>query len=307
MSRGFGELDFIQGVLPDWTAVIFAALTQLGDAWFLGALLVGLYWGWPEGRDEVLLVIGMVIAGTGLYRSLKHFFELPRPGIPLLDPAAVPSLVRPLYEGIVVPSSFGFPSGHATGVAVVYLGLAAVLDVGSRRGRYAAASAIIAVVSFTRVVLGVHYLVDVIAGAALGSVVVVLGIRGARHLSRDRVTVVLAAGILTTFLYLFESAAHLQAVLTVGGALGLFGGWQLVVLTRPESAPAHAAISAPLRRGLAAASGLFLLALLAASPLRGEWSFALGAVAGVVAAGIVLLPSSPYFSPIDAAFARLRT
>ena len=65
-----------------------------------------------------------------------------------------------------------FPSGHATGSAAFYLALAVVLLPWVPRARrwwlFAGAFVIPVVVAATRVILGVHYLSDVVAGLLLG-------------------------------------------------------------------------------------------------------------------------------------------
>jgi undecaprenyl-diphosphatase len=79
---------------------------------------------------------------------------------------------RPNVARLVAASGFSFPSGHAAASAAVYA--AAALVVGRGRGRRAnavlagVAAGIAAAVAASRVLLGAHWLTDVIAGAALG-------------------------------------------------------------------------------------------------------------------------------------------
>ena len=80
---------------------------------------------------------------------------------------------RPDIARLVVFSGPAFPSGHSSSAAATYAALALVLGRG-RRGRTKAAlgsvAAMVAVaVATSRVLLGVHWLTDVIAGLALGS------------------------------------------------------------------------------------------------------------------------------------------
>ena len=304
MSRGIGGIDLIQELLPDWMALGVGLLTQLGDAWFLVLLLAVLYWSMPSSQDDVLLVMVMYVAGLGLYRSLKFVFELPRPEEPLLDPELVPWLIRPLYEATAFASSYGFPSGHATASTIVYGGLAAVLTVATKRRRYLSAAVLVAVVGLSRVALGVHFVVDIVVGTALGGLVVVLTVRGLRSVT-DRVSVVLAAAIGTTGFYLFESGADLEAVLAAGIALGLFGGWQLVVLARAvvtRRRPSRALAPLVFRGRLAAVSFLPLLAALELFPVLGEEPFPLGGLAGLGAAGAVVVPIARYSPRVSAAY-----
>ncbi|MDP9101538.1 MAG: phosphatase PAP2 family protein [Actinomycetota bacterium] len=70
------------------------------------------------------------------------------------------------------PASYSFPSGHAVAAALGYVAMAVVLVPAApdalRRLMVAAAVVVPLVVAATRVLLGVHYLTDVLAGLALG-------------------------------------------------------------------------------------------------------------------------------------------
>ena len=224
MTRGTGTVEFVQGLLPDWSAVGFALLTQLGDPWFLVALLAVLYWRVPAERRDFVLVGGMYLVAVGLYRSIKQFTALPRPDRPLLDPASVPEVLRPLYEATAFAGGYGFPSGHATGSATVYLGLAAVLAVGSRRQRFGAAAALVAAIGFSRIALGLHYLVDVLAGFALGGAIVAVALVVREH--RSGPGPVLAAAVVSTATYLAIGGVTSKSLLAVAAALGLAAGWR---------------------------------------------------------------------------------
>jgi membrane-associated phospholipid phosphatase len=84
-----------------------------------------------------------------------------------------------LSHAITHAHGYGFPSGHSSGAASVYLPIAVLLlasqHPGIRRGAVAVAVAICLLVGTSRVLLGVHFPSDVIAGLALGGALTCVG------------------------------------------------------------------------------------------------------------------------------------
>lgn len=108
--------------------------------------------------DEVVLLIVVTLGIQVLVQAAKAGYERRRP----TDGSAID-----------LPSTFSFPSGHAaTGMAVFgLLGLLAATHAETRRARVAAISigfAVGAAIGASRVVLNVHYVTDVLAGACFG-------------------------------------------------------------------------------------------------------------------------------------------
>lgn len=233
MSRGFGEVEFVQRVLPDWTAVPLALWTQLGDVWFLALLLIGLYWAAVPGREPIARVGGVSLAGLALLDAVKRLLALPRPAGPVLPVEALPPVVQPVYELTAFAAGYGFPSGHAVATTIVYLSLADNLSVGTRRHRYLAAGLLIVTVGFSRIALGVHYLVDVIGGIGVG-LAVLLGAATALSRLADQATAALGLGVLVGGLNLLVRPVDQAALLLFGAALGSFAGWQAGVLRPPR-------------------------------------------------------------------------
>ena len=125
-------------------------------------------------REAVVLVV-VTLGSQVLVLSAKAGYERERPDV---------------GSAIDLPSSFSFPSGHAaTGIAVFgLLGLLASIYARTRAARIAAVVAgfaLGAAIGASRVVLNVHYLSDVLAGACLGFawlVTCILLVRLARRL-----------------------------------------------------------------------------------------------------------------------------
>ncbi|HXT51376.1 MAG TPA: phosphatase PAP2 family protein [Thermoanaerobaculia bacterium] len=140
----------------EWMQAAFALVSRLGDGWLWGTVAVALLL--AGGSDAVPTILGMLVAavaGLPLYVLLKRWMARPRPC------ATAGSGLRPLVPAL---DRFSFPSGHtlhAVAFTVVVL------------GRYPGLAWLLvpftALVALSRVVLGLHYPSDVMAGAAIGS------------------------------------------------------------------------------------------------------------------------------------------
>lgn len=130
------------------------------------------------GSVGSVVVIALVTAvGVSRYRS--DFSA----SIPILLAAGVGGLSefvlagiiarpRPLTAGLTGESGFGFPSGHTTVFSAVAVALVLTLGTTELKGTIRSNSVVAAVascaVAVSRVVVGAHYLFDVIGGLALG-------------------------------------------------------------------------------------------------------------------------------------------
>ncbi|MFC7135977.1 phosphatase PAP2 family protein [Halobaculum litoreum] len=226
--------------LPEWLVVVAVLLTQLGDAWFLYLGLGLLYWlgdrrlaANPRSVGATLIAVGL--GALAITVGLKSLFALGRP--PGAGEAAVPlwipAVAADVYAGAATGDGFSFPSGHAIGATMVYGGLATFLDVWDRRTRLRVAGVLIAVVALTRVVLGVHYLVDVVAGVAVGVAGLVAFQRVARSGFRPRPdrAFFFAAGLGLGAVVLAAAGGHgaevLEAGIALGGGLGGYAVWRV--------------------------------------------------------------------------------
>ena len=128
------------------TVTVLAVTVALGGLEFL--------------RRRRLAVLGFlltVVVGQNLIaNTVKVLVDRPRPPVPHLAPA----------------SGFSFPSGHTAAAAATWAAVALVLGRGrpvAVKAWLAAGAAVLTVaVASSRVLLGVHWLTDVIGGAALG-------------------------------------------------------------------------------------------------------------------------------------------
>ena len=145
------------GVRIAGVRTLFRAVSRLGDGvlWY-GLMLACLAAGGAQAIRPVAHMASIGFVCTVLYKWLKSKTSRPRP-------FAVESAVRAGAEPL---DAFSFPSGHtlhAVAFSIIaiayYPALAAVLVPFS------------VLVALSRVVLGLHYPSDVLAGAALGAII----------------------------------------------------------------------------------------------------------------------------------------
>lgn len=182
MTRGVGVSTWLADLLEP-AEPLLALLTQTGDTWLLGVLVASLYVlggavplpGWDRRRGAAILAAGLLaISVTGL---LKAAFALPRPPGAGQASYAFAGLAGDVYTWAATADTLGFPSGHAVGATAVYGTAAALVAPAHRRRALLVAGALVATASLTRVGLGLHYLVDVLAGVAVGILLASLAIR----------------------------------------------------------------------------------------------------------------------------------
>lgn len=147
--------EFFQS-LGAWLTVLMSAITFLGDEEFYVLLLPILYWSFDQ---MVGLRVGMVLLLSNAFNTFfKFLFRTPRP-----------SWVSDTVVGHVHESSFGLPSGHAQNAASVWGWMAVEVK---QRWFSIVMVVLIFLIGVSRLVLGVHFLGDVLLGWLIGSLLV---------------------------------------------------------------------------------------------------------------------------------------
>jgi membrane-associated phospholipid phosphatase len=132
----------------------FGSLAGTGAIAFATAII---FWRRKE-YNRVLALSSAVPGGMFINGAVKYIVHRP----------------RPVFENpITTLSSYSFPSGHAMAATVLYGLLAAFSlqtskDLPQRTIAVAISGLLIALVCFSRLYLGLHYVTDVIAGIAQG-------------------------------------------------------------------------------------------------------------------------------------------
>jgi undecaprenyl-diphosphatase len=140
---------------PRWIRFWMVAATRMGDGWLwysLGAILLA--FGGVRGYSAVGAAGSAAILGILVFKALKLLSRRPRPC----------QLQPHCWATILPPDQFSFPSGHtmtAFSIAMVVSYFYPTLE----WPLYFLALSI----GLSRVVLGMHFLSDVLAGGLLGS------------------------------------------------------------------------------------------------------------------------------------------
>ncbi|GAB7021068.1 phosphatase PAP2 family protein [Halostagnicola bangensis] len=223
MSRGVGVTETLREVVPNWALEGFVGLSMLGDLILIVPIL-GLVYLADVGRtlrqnkregalcsDQTVSFIGVVFGGLALVVLLKGIFTFPRP---------------PAELHVISPSEYGFPSGHTMSATIFWGAIALWSSAGTRLSRGALAGTVVALVALSRLVLGVHFLVDVFASVAFGAIYLFGIVWFAR--GQPLRTFAVAIGIATLALVVTNGGS--RAVLACVGSVGAVIGWQVVEL-----------------------------------------------------------------------------
>jgi undecaprenyl-diphosphatase len=141
---------------PRWIRTWMTCATRGGDGWLWYALgAVVLAFGGKERFSAIAAAALAVGVGVALFLSLKRLFKRKRPCD--LEPHC--------WHTLLPPDQFSFPSGHTITACAVACALSQFYPGLTLGLCFCAAS-----VAVSRVLLGMHFVSDVIAGALLGAV-----------------------------------------------------------------------------------------------------------------------------------------
>ena len=156
-QRLFLALNAIGPATSDW---LWANITVLGDTVVAFALCLPL---WRRRPDLLWAFLFLALLGALWVHGLKHFLEVARPPAVLADA----HIIGPGYK------AGSFPSGHATTVFAI----AGLVAIGARSWRtYVLVVTVALIAALSRSVVGVHWPLDILAGAFGGWLSAVLAL-----------------------------------------------------------------------------------------------------------------------------------
>ena len=162
----------VHALATPWLTLVMRGASMAGGGWGLWPVGVAVaVWLARAGRGRAAGLFAIAVVGANLVsESMKLFFHRLRP-----EP----------WFGYPLPTTYGFPSGHAFVSFCFCLCLAEILvgddrPAAARAALWGAALGCTLTIGFSRVYLGVHYPSDVLGGYAAGIVWTTL-LRMARH------------------------------------------------------------------------------------------------------------------------------
>ena len=140
---------------PKWIRLWMISATRGGDGWIWCALALTVWlFGGERGPRTVLACVLPAAVGIACFLVLKRGTGRRRPC----------QIDRHCWYTLLPPDQFSFPSGHTI------TAFAITVPLGSFYPEWQAALGFIALsISSSRILLGMHFLSDVVAGALLGA------------------------------------------------------------------------------------------------------------------------------------------
>ena len=140
---------------PRWFQRWMLLASRAGDGWLwytLGIFVLAV--GGPERYAAVCASGGAILAGIVLFTAIKRISKRRRPC----------AFERHCWSTLLPPDQFSFPSGHSITAFACVVPMSLIYPDAGPALYFAAAS-----VAASRILLGMHFLSDVVIGSALGA------------------------------------------------------------------------------------------------------------------------------------------
>lgn len=216
MQRDWGLTRTLVDLRPDWSVPVFEVLGLPGDL-IVVVLVLGLayltsVWHRRHATDSplcsstVATTIAIVFGGLALVVLLEAIVGAGRP---------------PADWHAIDPSPHGFPSGHTMAATVLWGTIALRHWPASRPYRIASVGLVVGLVALSRLVLGVHYLPDVLAAIGIGTLYLVVMDRS----TTNQPPIAFGIALVIALAALLVSGFGSRAILAFLGTAGAAAGW----------------------------------------------------------------------------------
>ena len=154
-------LYLLEGIRCPFLDAVFGLITELGGETLYMALAIAVYWCVSKGLGFYILTTGFV--GTIANQFLKLCFRIPRPWV--LDPD-----FEIVESARAAATGYSFPSGHTQNAFSSF----GCLGMWTKKGWRVLCFAIVVLIGFSRMYLGVHTPLDVGVAFILGLVLMLV-------------------------------------------------------------------------------------------------------------------------------------
>ena len=170
LTFGIGTYVALDGRPPGWEASFFNAVNGMGDGWYLAFTIITFF-----GSTWMSV---LTVAATLALRAYRLAWRL---AVTIISAYAItimakifidrerPAEILAGVNAYITEPGLGFPSGHASGCAVIALTIWPYLP---RKARFIIVPLFIILIGLSRIYLGVHLPLDIIGGVAIGVAVV---------------------------------------------------------------------------------------------------------------------------------------
>ena len=142
---------------PHWVRIWMVLASRLGDGWlWWGIGIAIMIFGGPLRWVALAATLASAAIAIAFFSQIKKLFNRTRPC----------EIAEHCWATLLPPDQFSFPSGHTMTAFSIAVPLSLFYPAIEPALLFCAFS-----IAISRIMLGLHYLTDVIVGAALGSVI----------------------------------------------------------------------------------------------------------------------------------------